>query len=113
MEFIDFNLPDIVFLEQSEHDEINLSGRTVIQHNPSHTILEVIALDDLEKVEFNEGIKTYQFEYLNIYGVVENHLFAVHFTLNDLDNSDVFLTCADWYREYLSWEDRNIDEEEL
>jgi len=113
MEFIDFSLPEIVFLEPSEHTESDLTGRTIIQHNHSHSILEVIDLDDVDTVNFNNDIKTYQFEYLNIYGTIENHLFAVHFTIsNDQELQDVFLKCADWYRDYLSWEDRNIEEEE-
>lgn len=112
MEFLDFKLPEIVFLEPSEHIENDFQGRTVIQHTHSHTILEVIDLDDVDGVDFNSGIKTYQFEFLNIYGTVENHLFAVHFTLDKPGLPAIFLKCSDWYREYLSWEDRNIIEDE-
>lgn len=112
MEFIDFKLPEIVFLEPSEHLGNELKGRTVIQHNVSHTVLEVVALDDVDGVNFNTGIKTYEFEFLNIYGLVENHLFAVHFTLDEDRLPEIFIQCSEWYREYLRWEDRNIIEDE-
>lgn len=112
MEYKNYTLPEILFLERSEHEKTNLEGRTVIQHNPSHTILEVIDLDEIEVLSLNSDVKKYTFEYLNIYGEVENHMFAVHFSLlKDDEIMGVFSKCADWYREYLSWEDRNISEE--
>lgn len=112
MNLLDFTLPEIVFLEPSEHLENEMGGRTVIQHTGSHTIMEVIATDEVEGLDFKAETKTYEFEYLNLYGVVENHIFAVHFTLNEGDLTEVFKQCAEWYRAYLSWEDRNILEDE-
>src|SRR4051812_21689628 len=114
---IDYTLPEFVFLDANCHTGNALDGRTVMQHVRSATILEVVALDELLAHSFTQP--TYEFEYENKVGIIERHMFVVHFSLMvELGEPDeggmhqVFQTCEKWYCDYLAWEDGNIDKDD-
>jgi hypothetical protein len=116
METINYTLPEFVFLDGDSQEGDSLAGRTVLQHIRTYTIMEVIALDEIAANEFSQP--TYQFEYKNIAGVVERHMFVLHFSMIQetyMPTGDaldaVFKRCAEWYCNYLAWEDGNISSE--
>lgn len=101
-------LPEWAFLEGSSHLGNTLEGRDILQHMRSYTIIEAISLDVVE-IELKPEVKTRKFTYKNRYGIVENHLFAVHFSLAEFGELDEILDKAvQFYCKYLDWEDRNI-----
>lgn len=107
MDFIDYSLPEWVFLDGNSHLGDTLKGRTVIQHVRSYTVMELIALEEV----FESSIKgqTFEFTYLNNFGNKERFMLAVHFTLADADGlPDIFKRTAAWFSSYMDWEDRNI-----
>lgn len=114
-QFLNFALPEFVFLDGNAPDGDTLHGRTVIQHIRSYTIMEAIALDDAGQLALKDTVKTFEFEYTNSYNITERHLLALHFTLADEEDNDqlhqIFQKTAKWYCDYLRWEDQNIENE--
>jgi hypothetical protein len=111
MEKIEFTLPEFVFLDGNSHKGDTLKDRMVIQHIRSYTIIEVVSLDEMKKIHLD--CRTFPFEYKNKFGVVEKHLFALHFTMDNEDNlPEIFERCREWYCNYLTWEDTNIIEDQ-
>lgn len=113
--FVDYILPEFVFLDAHCHTGDLLEGRTVMQHIRSATILEVVDLSELSAHAFTQP--TYKFEYMNRLGVFEQHMFVVHSSLmiefGEPHNGalqEVFEACREWYCDYLAWEDNNIIE---
>ncbi len=109
----DYTLPEFCFLDSQSQEGNLLEGRTVLQHVRSYTIIEVVALDEVLSSDFSKS-KTYAFEYKNHFGIVEKHLFVLHFSLSGDDDyilQDIFKKCEKWYCDYLTWEDRNIKSE--
>lgn len=107
MKMTNYTLPEWVILDAQSHQGNLLEERTVIQHIRSYTIMEVIALEDV--FESNIIGKTFKFEYKNQFGLKEEFLFAVHFTLAEDDElPGIFKKAQKWYCDYLTWEDRNI-----
>lgn len=115
--FTEYVLPEFVFLDGNSHEGDKLEGRTVMQHVRSATILEVIDLSELLAHSFTQP--TYEFEYLNVAGLTEKHMFVVHFSLmidspftevmpDNKVMDEIFEACKKWYCDYLAWEDRNI-----
>jgi len=115
MKFLDFTLPEFAFLDGSDHEATNITTtRNIIQHNPTHTILEVLDMQEPMEFKLNADVQTFDFIYHNTFGEKENHKLAVHFTMTDEEAlRDVFLKAAKWYSDYLTWEDGNIQDEEL
>jgi hypothetical protein len=112
MKMVNYTLPEFVFLDGNSHTGNTLDGRTVLQHIRTYTILEVIATDDM--LETSIKTKTHAFDYKNNAGIVEKHMFALHFTLaDDGDLPEIFALCEKWYCAYLHWEDRNIATDEV
>lgn len=107
MNMVNYNLPEWVILDGESHQGNTLKGRTVIQHVRSYTVLEVVAMDDVAQSDFKT--KTFEFWYKNQFGLKEQFLFAVHFTLAaEHELSGIFKKAQKWYCDYLTWEDRNI-----
>ena len=115
MDFLDFTLPEFAFLDGSDHEPANITAtRNIIQHNPTHTVLEVLDMQEPVEFKLNDTVKTFDFIYHNTFGEKENHKLAVHFTMaDDMQLKEVFLKAAKWYSDYLTWEDGNIENEEL
>lgn len=109
MKVIDYRLPEFVFLDGHSHEGDSLADRTVLQHIRTYTIMEVVALDDIDSSSFQAP--TFEFEYKNDAGIVERHMLVLHFSL-ERENSgtlqSVFEKAAVWYCDYLKWEDGNI-----
>ncbi len=111
MKHTDYTLPEFTFFEATSHLGNPLEGRDVLQHIRTYTILEIIALDTVMLMDFSKS-KTHEFTYNNIYGAIEKHLFVLHFTLAEEDDlPEIFAKCEAFYKDYLSWEDKNIDNE--
>ncbi len=114
-QFLNFALPEFVFLDGNAPDGDTLQGRTVIQHIRSYTIMEAIALDEVGQLALKDTVKTFEFEYTNSYNITERHMLALHFTLADEEDNDqihqIFEKTAKWYCDYLRWEDQNIENE--
>ncbi len=107
MKMINYTLPEFVFLDGHSHFGDALESRTVLMHVRSCTVLEVVAIDDVFTSNFNTSI--HEFKYKNCKGFTENHLFALHFTMEEDDNlPTIFEKCEKWYNDYLKWEDENI-----
>lgn len=112
MNAYELTLPEFAFVEGSDHEGDNniLKGRTVIQHIRSYTVLELF--DKNDAVAINRDAKKFEFEYINLYGIAEQLILAVHFTFaEDFQLPEIFEKAASWYMEYSRWEDRNIDED--
>ena len=80
-------------------------------HVRSATIIELF---DKENDTFilNDSAETYEFDHINIFGVPETLVLAVHYTMaDDYDMDMIFEKAANWYRDYCNWEDRNINED--
>ena len=111
MKHTDYTLPEFTFFEATSHLGNTLEGRDVLQHIRSYTILEVVALNTVEMMDFSKS-KSHKFEYKNNFGAIEKHLFVLHFTLADEnDLPEIFAKCEAFYKDYLTWEDKNIEHE--
>jgi hypothetical protein len=107
---INYTLPEFCFLDGNSHKGDSLENRTVIQHIRSYTILEAVALDEIDFFDFGKR-KTYKFDYINRFGIVEKHIFVLHFSMTSEDDYiliDIFKKCEEWYKKYLDWEDEGI-----
>lgn len=117
MELINYTLPEFCFLDANSHEGNALEDRTVIQHIRTYTIMEVVALDEIEHYNFNTPM--HEFTYRNSLGITEQHMLFVHFSLvwemgmplND-ELKEVFEKTVQWYCDYLTWEDQNISDDE-
>ncbi|MCL2311884.1 MAG: hypothetical protein FWC41_05285 [Firmicutes bacterium] len=107
-ELLNFDLPEFVFLDGNSPSGDTLEHRTVLMHIRTATVLEVIAIDDLNMYSLNSEVRQHKFTYTNFAGIKENHLFAVHFSLDEENLEEIFARCEKWYCEYLRWEDDNI-----
>ena len=110
---INYNLPEFCFLDGNSHQGDSLEERTVLQHIRSYTILEVVALDDMELTHFKSPV--HKFTYTNFAGIKKIHALVLHFSLaweKDLPINEtlieIFEKCTVWYCDYLKWEDDNI-----
>jgi len=109
----ELTLPEFAFVEGSEHEKNNtLSGRTVILHVRSASVIEIFERSD---AFINEDVLTYKFSYTNKFGVKEQMTAALHYcaTLDkekdrELIKSSIMRPAAQWYCDYCTWEDNNI-----
>lgn len=109
MQLTNFTLPEWVFLDANCHTGNELENRTVIQHVRSYTIIEIVAMDELIASQF-ENVQSKDMAYINEFGVAEHHKLLVHFSLasEDFQIQEVLTNAANWYYDYLQWEDNNI-----
>lgn len=115
MKAINYILPEFAFLDGQSHEGDALEDRTVMIHNRTHTIMEVIALDEVKMHSFHKP--TFEFEYVNQrFAIIEKHMLVLHFSvffdIGEIDSEQlkkIFEQSAIWYCDYLSWEDENID----
>lgn len=113
---IELALPTFAFIEGSDHEKKGniLRGRNVIFHTRSASVLEVF---EREKCFLNEDIIKYSFDNINIYGLVEHFVIALHYsaTIEKTDRefiiNEVLKPAAIWYCEYCDWEDEKISYE--
>lgn len=109
---IQLSLPDFAFVEGSEHENNMLSERTVILHIRSASVIEIL---DREDAYITEGALTYNFSYINHFGVKEPMVAVLHYCSSldkDADREmiikEIMKPSAQWYCDYCTWEDKNI-----
>ena len=108
MQGTNYSLPEFVFLNGNSYQGDTLKGRTVIQHFPSNTVMEVIEGDSILSLYFSES-ESYHFNYHNPDGFNDEHMLFLHFTYaNKSVLNDIFKKTVIWYIDYLRWKDRNL-----
>lgn len=111
-ELRNLTLPAFAFIE-NQTDKGVLTGRNVILHVRSASVIEILNKDDV--INLSENALTCEFDYVNAWGVVEHYLAALHFcaTLDVETDRNLIIDgglspAADWFCEYMDWEDKNI-----
>ena len=111
-EVLNFTLPEWVFLDGNSHLGNTLEGRDLLQHIPSFTILELFLLNE-DTIEIDLTVKTKEFTYKNIFGEIERHLIAVHFSMaTDTEIEEILDNAVDFYKHFMDWEDSSLVIEE-
>lgn len=113
---VNLTLPEFAFVEGSEHEKNNiLSGRTVILHIRSASVVEILDRDD---AFITEGTLIYNFAFVNSFGIKEPMVATLHYSATLDKNADremiineIMKPAAQWYCEYAKWEDENIRKE--
>lgn len=113
---VNLTLPEFAFVEGSEHEKNNiLSGRIVILHIRSASVVEILDRDD---AFITEGTLIYNFAFVNSFGVKEPMVATLHYSATldkDADREmiikEIMKPAAQWYCEYAKWEDENIRKE--
>lgn len=106
-------LPEWAFLEGTSHLGNTLEGRDVLLHVRTHTTFEFLNIDD-NMVRLSEGVKHIQFIYTNKYGLEENYIVAVHWSLtSELDELDeVIQKAIQFFKRWMDWMDESIEVED-
>lgn len=114
MKLKDLRLPDFAMLDGCQ--DPTLSGRTVILHIRSASVIEILRRED---VVLNGDVLTKNFSYVNQWGIAERMVAALHYcaTLDisadaELIKQEILIPAAKWYCDYATWEDNNIIREE-
>lgn len=111
--FVNFTLPEFVFLDGQGPNGDTLEGRTVVQHIRSSTIIEFFDFNELLISEFHQEYKQ-RFDYKNSFGLVEKHLAVMWLSNLDFEDiEDMLEKTIEWYKTYLDWEDGNIADEAI
>lgn len=107
MKTTSLSLPEWVFLDGHTHLGKELENRTVFMHVRSATVFEVFEYD---AVVLSPKVTAKEFSFVNSYGITENLIIAVHFSIAELAELDAIVNKAiTFYTDYQKWEDRNID----
>jgi hypothetical protein len=111
-EELNLTLPEWVFLDGNSHLGNMLENRDLLQHIPSFTILELFTLNE-DSIEIDSSVKTKEFTYKNIFGEIERHLIAVHFSMSINSELDEIVDKAiEFYKHFMDWEDSSLVIEE-
>lgn len=108
-------LPEWAWLNGGDHEKGGdpLHGRNVVYHVRSASVFEFF---ESKKFVAEKGIVCADFEYKNIAGVVEHHVCALHYSAG-IDDPEVLKVIMQkaivWYKNWMSWEDRNIANNEF
>lgn len=113
---VNLTLPEFAFVEGSEHEKNNiLSGRTVILHIRSASVVEIL---DRDNTFLTEGTLAYNFSFVNSFDIKEPMVATLHYSATldkDADREmiikEIMKPAAQWYCEYAKWEDENIRKE--
>lgn len=110
MEAINLSLPEFAFLDGNFPNGNTLENRTVILHVRSATVLEFFH----DVVLLKENIINKEFEYKNMHNIIETITCAVHFSPlvddKEIITNDIINPAIKWYKEYLTWEDKGINQ---
>lgn len=75
---VNLSLPEFAFVEGSEHEKKNiLAERIVILHIRSASVIEIL---DRDNAFLTEGTLTYNFSFINSFGVKEPMVAALHYS---------------------------------
>jgi len=108
----DLTLPEWVFLDADNQTGNALAGRDVLLHVRTHTMLEFISIDD-NMIQLAAGVKKMHFTYTNKYGLEENYVVAVHYSLTEFtDQVDVIDKAIEFFKEWMTWMDKTIEVED-
>lgn len=108
----DLTLPEWVWLDATCHLGNALEGRDVLLHVRTHTMLEFFNQTDTQ-VQLNPEVKQKQFYYKNKFGVVENYIVAVHYSLTEFSDLDQVIESAiEFLKQWMDWMDGTIEIEE-
>lgn len=106
------NLPEWAFLEADNHTGNALRDRDVLLHVRTHTILEFFSIDD-NMPQLATGVKKMQFTYINKYGLEENYIVAVHYSLTEFsDQVKVLDKAIQFFKDWMTWMDSTIETED-
>jgi len=109
---IDFSLPEWVFLDGNSHLGDTLDDRVILQHNPSFTIMEIFIQSE-NPVVIDSSVKSKEFTYSNVFGEIETHLIAVHFSLDgEFEINRILDEAIEFYKLFMDWEDTSLVIEE-
>jgi hypothetical protein len=101
---VNYTLPEWAILSSWSHQGELLPGRTVLIQPKTFSIVEVIPIDNILETDLkgpSMGV-----EYANEEGLSYKVCFCIYFTLStDIDG--IFEKVANWYGEYLDWNDQN------
>ncbi len=114
---VNLSLPEFAFVEGSEHEKKNiLAERIVILHIRSASVIEIL---DRDNAFLTEGTLTYNFSFINSFGIKEPMVAALHYSATldkDADRETiinmVMKPASQWYCDYANWEDENIARKE-
>jgi len=108
MKAIELTLPEFAFLDGNCHTGDTLDGRDVIIHTRSASVFEIF---ESKNVLLKENIVSKNFEYKNIYDVIEHYTIALHYsTITDTYIiNDIVKSTIEWYKNYMRWEDEGIN----
>lgn len=108
----DLTLPEWAWLEASDQNGNALEGRDVLLHVRTHTMLEFLSIDD-NMVKLAPGVKKMHFTYTNNYGLEENYVVAVHYSLTEFtDHVDILDKAIAYFKDWMTWMDSTIIDEE-
>lgn len=109
---LNITLPEWVFLDGNSHLGDTLENRFLLQHIQSYTILELFLLEE-NPIILQPTLKKKEFVHTNIFGIVEKHLIAVHFSLAATIELDWIMDRAiEFYKLFMDWEDTSLIIEE-
>lgn len=106
---IELNLPEWVFLDSETHEGNPLGTRTIVEHVPTGTVLEIFDRD-FDTFGLKPDVLTFNFKNNGLR--IERMLIALHrsFVLDQKDDRAELLAlmkrCAVWYCDYCDWLDR-------
>lgn len=107
---VNLSLPEWAWLSGGDHERggDQLEERTVVYHVRSATVIEFF---EAENFIPNGNVRSYTFNFTNSFREKERHIAVIHYSAacDDPDTLDKILkAAAEWYCDYLTWEDRNI-----
>lgn len=111
-------LPEWAWIDGADHEEGGnpIQGRNVILHIRSASVMEILERD---LTELHSDVICYNFDYDDSFGLTEKMVVALHHSpLLDLEEDydkimKILKSCAEWYKAYCKWEDKNIEDEEI
>jgi hypothetical protein len=105
-------LPEWAFLDADNHTGNELKGRDVLLHVRTHTMIEFLNIDD-NMPQLAPGVKRMQFTYINKYGLEENYIAAVHYSLTEFSDTDEVIDKAiQFFKNWMTWMDSTIETED-
>lgn len=109
---INLTLPEFAWVESSGHDGDILTGRSVILHTRTASVVEIFPE---ENVFPKPGVISFTFINTNALGLKEHFAALLHYsaTLDQATDKQeiidrVLTPAARWFCDYCDWEDKNI-----
>lgn len=108
---MNLTLPEWAFLNANTHKGNDLSGRDVLLHVRSNTMLGFFNNDETD-IHMEPSVKSREFTYATKYGVKERYTVVVHYSLAEFAPLDDIIDKAiSFYKEWILWMDISIENE--